>query len=85
MTYDPVAPLITGNYISRNGSALHGGGIGIFGHAAPRVTNNAILGNVAAYDEANFMGNGGGIYATSRDVDEPPWNLPYAPPSLSAT
>jgi hypothetical protein len=82
VSYDPVAPLITGNYISRNGSALHGGGIGIFGHAAPRVTNNVILGNVAAYDEANFMGNGGGIYATSRDVDDAPLKFAVCAPVI---
>ena len=82
VSYDPVAPLITGNYISRNGSALHGGGIGIFGHAAPRVTNNAILGNVAAYDENNYMGNGGGIYATSRDVDDAPLDFAVCAPVI---
>jgi hypothetical protein len=74
--YGPVAPLISRNSIFWNVSAFHGGGIGIYGHAAPQITNNYIFSNTAAYDEANYMGNGGGIYATSRDVDDTP--LEYA-------
>jgi hypothetical protein len=80
--YDPVAPVISRNNISRNVSELHGGGIGIYGHAAPQIANNYIFANTAAYDEATFMGNGGGIYATSRDVDDAPLRMTVCAPVI---
>ncbi len=82
VTYDPVSPTITRNNISRNVSAFHAGGIGIFGHAAPQIANNYIFGNTAAYSEATFMGNGGGIYATSRDVDDAPLQFTVCAPVI---
>jgi parallel beta-helix repeat protein len=82
-TYDPVTPAISRNNISRNVSAFHAGGIGIFGHSAPQVFNNYIFGNIAAYSEATFMGNGGGIYATSRDVDDAPLRFTVCAPVIA--
>jgi hypothetical protein len=82
VTYDQVSPMISQNNISRNISEYHGGGIGIYGHAAPQVANNYILENTAAAAEAKFMGNGGGIYATSRDVDDAPLQYTVCAPVI---
>jgi parallel beta-helix repeat protein len=82
VSYNKVSPVISRNNISRNVSALHGGGIGIYGHAAPQITNNYIFANTAAYDEVTFMGNGGGIYATSRDVDDAPLQFTVCAPVI---
>jgi hypothetical protein len=82
VTFDPVSPLINNNLIWRNVSGFHGGGIGIYGHAAPQVINNSVVSNTAAYDEANYMGNGGGIYATSRDVDDTPLQYTVCSPLI---
>jgi parallel beta-helix repeat protein len=82
VSYNPVSPLISQNYITRNLSEFHGGGIGIYGHAAPQINNNYIIANTAAYSETYFMGNGGGIYATSRDVDDTPLQFTVCAPVI---
>ncbi|OGP73782.1 MAG: hypothetical protein A2V86_01400 [Deltaproteobacteria bacterium RBG_16_49_23] len=67
--YGPVMPTITENTIFRNVSALNGGGVSIHGHVTPFIANNKIIANMAAYAETNFLGKGGGIFATTRDLD----------------
>jgi hypothetical protein len=84
VSYDRASPIISQNNISRNISEFHGGGIGIYGHAGPQVFNNMILANTAAYAEENFMGNGGGIYATSRDVDDAPLQYTVCAPVITS-
>ncbi len=83
VTYDRASPIISRNSILRNISEFHGGGIGIYGHAGPQVLNNMILANTAAYAEADFMGNGGGIYASSRDVDDTPLQYTVCAPVIT--
>jgi hypothetical protein len=82
VTYAPVSPVISRNNISRNISEFHGGGIGIYGHAGPQVANNFILANTASYAERTFLGNGGGIYASSRDVGDTPLQYTVCSPTI---
>jgi parallel beta-helix repeat protein len=82
VSYDPAAPLISRNTISQNSCVKNGGGIGCWGHTAASITGNFIVGNVAASDEASFAGGGGGIYATSRDLDDQPISYAICAPRI---
>ena len=82
VTYDPAKPYIARNTISLNISDYTGGGIGSYGHASPDIYDNIIVANGAAYDEDNFDGGGGGIFATSRDVDNEPISYAICAPTI---
>ena len=82
VSYDPAAPIIARNIISQNSCVKNGGGIGCWGHTAAFIADNFIVGNVAASDEASFAGGGGGIYATSRDLDDQPISYAICAPQI---
>jgi len=83
VSYAPAQPLIARNTISLNISDYTGGGIGTYGHASPGIFNNEIVANAAAYDEMNMDGGGGGIYTTSRDVDDEPISFAICAPTIA--
>jgi Right handed beta helix region len=83
VTYDPAAPIITRNTVSQNTCVKNGGGIGCWGHTAAVIMDNFIVGNIAASDEASFTGGGGGIYATSRDLDDEPISYAICAPQIA--
>ena len=80
--YDPAAPIIARNVISQNTCISNGGGIGCWGHTAAQITDNFLVANSAAEDESSFAGGGGGIYATSRDLDDEPISYAICAPSI---
>jgi parallel beta-helix repeat protein len=82
VTFAPAQPLIARNTISLNISDYTGAGIGSYGHASPDIFDNWIIANGAAYDEANITGGGGGIFATSRDVDDEPISYAICAPAI---
>lgn len=82
VSYAQAAPFIARNTISRNASGYVGGGIESYGHASPLIFNNRIIANVAGDSEVNIDAGGGGIYATSRDVDDEPISFAVCAPSI---
>jgi len=82
VSYNPAAPLIVRNVISQNTCVANGGGIGCWGHTAARIDGNSIVANAAAEDETSFACGGGGIYATSRDLDDQPISYAVCAPVI---
>ena len=82
VSYDPAAPIIARNIISQNTCASNGGGIGCWGHTAACIADNFLVANSAAEDESSFAGGGGGIYATSRDLDDEPISYAVCAPFI---
>lgn len=82
VSYDPAAPIISRNIISQNTSSDDGGGIGCYGHTAAVISDNFIVANAAADSENNFAGGGGGIFATSRDLDDEPISYAVCAPVI---
>ena len=80
--YDPAAPVIARNVFSQNTSMKNGGGVGCWGHTAAEISNNIIVANTAAGDESTFAGGGGGIFATSRDLDDQPLSYAICAPRI---